>query len=256
MDPGLLPLSPSHTCSVSFGAGQGAERTAEESVMEKMRGGFRTLRAVSLAAVMVGMLGSTAQAGPLGVPTDPFPAILAGFISTSFNINTGELVATGWTQSIIDQTGEQSLPGQFTTNFSVRATLETVGGVTRALSGSLQIGPSTNIELHSNSLINFGYDPLAGGTIEFLFQPVSGDLVDSGMFLANKPIDVLLYGLGPRFPGRFTSSFVTSGGSAWVKVDPPPAPVPEPGKLTLMLLAAGGLFVQGRWRSGAPPAAR
>ena len=223
--------------------------------MEKMRGGFRRLRAVTLAALIVVGLSTPSQAGPLGVPTDPYPAILAGFITTSFNVTTGVLTAQGLTNTIIDQ---NNVTSSVSTNFLLTATLETVNGVTKALSATLLIGSADSPELLSTTLApgvpNFAYTPVVGGQIEFLFQPISGRLVDSGMFPQTKPLDVLLYGLGTRFPGKFTNSFTTSGNSATIKVDPPPAAVPEPGTLTLMLFAFGGLVAHGRRRRGTPPA--
>ena len=63
--------------------------------MKKMRPGLRTLRAASLAVFIVLSLSSPSQATPLDVPLQPFPAILAGFITSTYNATTGVFEAKG-----------------------------------------------------------------------------------------------------------------------------------------------------------------
>jgi hypothetical protein len=225
----------------------------EENVMKKMRPGLRTLRAASLAVFIVLSLSSPSQATPLDVPLQPYPAILAGFITTSYNATTGVFEAKGWTTTL--DTGDGAGQQSFMNEFLLRATINKTTGT--ASNGLLQIGTGGTL-LNSTSLLNFGYDHATGGMVEFLFAPVSGSMVTSGMYEATKPVDVLLYGMGTRFPGNFNTSWASSNNSAQIKVDPPvpggPISVPEPATLTLMMLAAGGLFTRERLRSVAPPA--
>ena len=219
--------------------------------MKKLRSGLRTLRVGSLAVFILVSFSSTSQATPIQppVPLDPYPAILAGFITSTYNVNTGLFEARGWTTTL--DTGAPAGQQSFMNEFLVRANISKEG---IASSGSLAIGTGGSL-LASGTLLQFAYDHVSGGMIEFLFAPVSGSMVDSGLYVAAKPVDVLLYGLGTRFPGRFDVSWAASNGSGQIMVDPPPpTSVPEPSTLTLMLLATAGLFTRGRLRSAAPPA--
>jgi hypothetical protein len=230
------------------GAREGWRKVHEENLMKKMRPGLRTLRAASLAVFIVLGLSSPSQATPLDVPLDPFPAILAGFITSSYNATTGVFEAKGWTTTL--DTGNGAGQQSFMNEFLLRANISKTGV---ASGGILQIGTGGAL-LNSATLLSFGYDHATGGMLEFLFAPVSGSMVTSGMYEPTKPVDVLLYGMGTRFPGNFTNTWASTNNSAQIKVDPPAVSVSEPATLTLMLLAVGGLFTRERWRSVAPPA--
>jgi hypothetical protein len=230
------------------GAREGWRKDHEENVMKKMRSGLRMLRAASLAAFLVLSLSSPSQATPLDVPLQPYPAILAGFITSSYNATTGVFEARGWTTTL--DTGNGAGQQSFMNEFLLRANISKTGV---ASNGLLQIGTGGSL-LNSTALVAFGYDKAVGGMIEFLFAPVSGSMVASGLYEPTKPIDVLLYGMGTRFPGNFNNTWASTNNSAQIKVDPPATSVPEPATLTLMMLAAGVLVTRERWRSVAPPA--
>ena len=86
--------------------------------------------------------------------------------------------------------------------------------------------------------MQFGYDAVAGGALEFLFDTPTGSLVTDGTF-PNKPVDVIFRGL--LFPGSWNANWTSTNFAAMAEIkDPdPPQGVPEPSTLLLMLTGAG-----------------
>ena len=182
------------------------------------------------AALLLLTLSSTTEANPLDVVLDPYPVILAGFLNASYTVSTGSLVINGKTKTIDQGTGQTS----FSNPFQVRATINSAG---IASSGQLTIGTGGTL-MSSMSLLQFGYDPLSGGALEFLFGSPSGSLVVDSTF-PDKPVDVIFRGL--TFPGSFTADWTSTNFAAMaeIKSDPPKA-TPEPATLLLMLTGVGG----------------
>ena len=206
--------------------------------MRTMRTGFTAARNAALAVLLVLGVAASSQASPLDVPLQPYPAILAGFITTTYNSATGDFRSEGWTQTLDTGSGQQS----FTNKFLLTAKITTAGVAT---SGSLAITPLTAGStplLASTTLTAFGFDKVVGGTLEFLFAPVTGSLVapTGGLYTPDKPIDVMIKGLGLKFPGNFTTSWSSSSNTAQIMVDPP-LTVPEPATLLMFALGAGGI---------------
>ena len=92
--------------------------------------------------------------------------------------------------------------------------------------------------LSSSNLLQFGYDPVSGGALEFLFGTPSGSLITDTVF-PNKPIDILFRGL--TFPGSWNTNWTSTNFAAMAEIkDPdPPEGVPEPATLLLTLTGVG-----------------
>jgi hypothetical protein len=92
--------------------------------------------------------------------------------------------------------------------------------------------------LSSSNLMQFGYDAVAGGALEFLFDTPAGSLVTDGTF-PSKPVDVIFRGLS--FPGSWNANWTSTNFAAMAEIkDPdPPQGVPEPSTLLLVLTGAG-----------------
>jgi hypothetical protein len=194
-----------------------------------------------LAVFLVVAVSSVSQAGPLGVNIDPLPNILASFITSTYNATTGAFAANGWAMTLDTGTNQTSI----TTNFTLTATIENTG---IARNGTLTIGSPTSPLLSSINLLSFGFNPVQGGVLEFLFgAPVAGSLVPS-YYSATKPLDVML-SVGSTFLGNFATSWSSSSNTAMVREDPP-IDAPEPSVLLLMLAGAGGLYGGFRKRIG------
>ena len=241
--PGLAKPSGRHSSMcTSVHSFVGARKTTR-NVMISRSVGIRAMKRGLLAVFLIFTVSSATQAGPLGVPVDPYPTIIAGFISSGYNATTGGFVANGWALTLDQGAGKQNI----TTNFRLTATIENSG---LATNGTLTVGSVASPLLLSNALLRFGFNAVSGGSLEFLFGSVVGSYVP-GVYSATMPIDVAITGLGTGFPGTFGTSWTSSSNTAELREDPPPA-VPEPSTLLLMLAGAGGLCRQVRKRKQAP----
>ena len=90
--------------------------------------------------------------------------------------------------------------------------------------------------LLTGELIQFGFDPTEGGSFEFVFSDLDGDLapyfhgLDAGVIMGSYD-----------FPGNFQSDFIGSN----TRADTAPSNVPVPG--TLLLMLSGLLFFRKKW---------
>src|SRR5688572_30584302 len=127
-------------------------RPRRGNVMINRRRGIKAVKRGLLAVFLLFTASATTQAGPLGLPVDSFPSIMAGMITSSYNATTGAFVADGFAMTLDRGTGKLGI----TTGFKLLATIERSGTVTSA---SINIG---------NSLIT----PLLRGTgsVEFPVQ--------------------------------------------------------------------------------------
>jgi hypothetical protein len=197
-------------------------------------GRTKLLHRVVGAAMLLFTLSSNTEANPLDVVLDPYPVILAGFLNASYTVSTGSLVINGKTKTIDKGTGQTS----FSNPFQVRATISSAG---IASGGQMTIGTGGTL-LSSLNLLQFGYDPLSGGAIEFLFGSPSGSLVMDSTF-PDKPVDVIFRGL--TFPGSWAADWTSTSFSAMAEIrSDPPVGTPEPATLLLMLTGAGGALVR------------
>ncbi len=201
--------------------------------MIKRRGKVGALRMLFLAAFLVLGISSVSQAGPLGVSIDPYPDIMSGFITTTYNATSGAFSANGWALTLDTGTGQQNI----TTNFRLTATIDKTGA---ASAGSLTIGSAAAPLLYTASLLGFAYNAVQGGAMEFLFGPATGSYVPS-IFADTKPLDLQL-SAGTGFMGTFATGFTSSSGTSELRGDPPPQGTPEPSALLLMMVAAAGLL--------------
>lgn len=201
---------------------------------------IRAMRRGLLAVFLVLVISSVSQAGPIGVEIEPYPTIMAGFIVSSYNATTGSFVANGWALTLDTGTGQKSI----TTPFILTATIENTGV---AKNGTLTIGTtSTSPLLGSANLVGFGFNPVQGGVLEFLFSTVglTGSYVP-GTFSGTKPVDVML-SVGNTFMGNFNNTWTSSSNTAQIREDGPADGAPEPSTLLLVLAAAGGLSLRKR----------
>jgi hypothetical protein len=223
------------------------EKDDEENVMINWLTGIRAVKRGLLAVFLLISISSVSHAGPLGVPVDPYPSIVADYMTTSYNAATGAFAANGWALTLDTGTGAQSI----TTPFTLQATIENSG---KADSGSMVIGSVTSPLLVGLNLIGFGFSPTPGGVLEFLFGSVAGSYVP-GVYSATKPLDVAITpvgtGVGTGFPGSFSTSWFSASNTALISEDgPAPTPTPEPATLLLMLAGGGGLCWHLRKRVG------
>jgi hypothetical protein len=209
--------------------------------MINRRTGIRAMKRGLLAVFLVFALSSVSQAGPLGVNIDPFPNILASFITTTYIATTGAFTANGWAMTLDTGTTQTSI----TQPFVLTANINNAGVAT---SGNLTIGGGATPLLSSATLLGFAFNPVQGGALEFLFGTPGGSYVPS-LYVLNKPVDVMLT-VGNSFLGNFATSWSSSSNTAMVREDPPPTGTPEPSVLLLMLAGAGGLYGQFRKRNG------
>ena len=207
--------------------------------MINSRAGIRAMKRALLAVFLVFTASSASQAGPLAVPVEPIPSLIAGFITSTYNATTGAFSANGFALTLDKGTGKKTISGAF----QLLATIENSGVATNA---SVRVGTVTSPLLSSYDLLGFGFNALPGGSLEFLFGSVGGSYVSTGVYSDAQPVDVLFTGMG-GFPGGFTTSWTSTSNTAELREDPPPA-VPEPSTLLLMLAGAGGLCRQARQR--------
>ena len=208
-------------------------RVTETTPMTQRRKTTTALHRAILGILMVLTFSSISQAGPLGVNINPFPVIQVAFITSSYDLATGVFAADGFMRTLDEGAGRVSYPNP---KFSLSANLNTMNG-SFSIDGGL---------LNSSVLKGFAYVP---GTLEFLFGPASGSLVDNGSFDATEPIDIMFSGTATALPTSFTSNFQsTTFSSALIREDPEPKEVPEPSTLILTLVAAGGATIR-RFRS-------
>jgi PEP-CTERM motif-containing protein len=213
--------------------------------MINRRRGIRAVKRGLLAVFLVLTISSASQAGPIGVVIEPYPSILAGFITSTYNATTGAFAANGWALTLDTEGASQSLttfPG-----FTLLATIDKTSGV--ATNGSLTIGSVGSPLLRSLNLVGFAFERVQGGALEFLFSAAStsGSYVPS-VYSGLKPIDVMLT-VGNTFTGTFASSWSSSSNSAQIREDAPAVDTPEPATLLLILAGAGVLYRQRRKRN-------
>jgi len=215
--------------------------------MINRRAGIRAVKRGLLAVFLLLGISSVSQAGPIGVPVDPYPSIVGGFITSTYNATTGAFAANGWALTLDTGGGKLGI----TTTFKLLATIENTGV---ARNGTLTVGAATSPLLFSTNLLQFGFNAVSGGALEFLFAPIAGSYIPN-IYLAEKPLDVLLTGLGTGFPGAFTTSWSSSSNTVEIREDGPiPDATPEPSALLLMFAGAGGLYGGLRKRAGASAA--
>lgn len=197
-----------------------------------------------LAVFLVFAVSSAGEATPLDVPLAPYPSIIAGFITSGYNATTGAFSATGWALTLDLGTGPKQ---NITTTFKLLATIENTGVAKNA---TLTIGPAASPLLFSNSLIDFDYAHVQGGSLEFLFSSPIGSYTTgvNPIYDPSEPLDVMFTGMGTAFPGAFTSNWSSSSNTAEIREDPATPAVPEPSTLLLMLVGAGGVYQQARKR--------
>jgi len=201
--------------------------------MINRRAWIRAVKRGLLAVFLLLAISKASQAGPIGVVIEPYPDILGGFITSTYNATTGSFAANGWALTLDTGTGQQSI----TTPFKLLATIDNSGVATN---GNLTIGSVTTPLLSSLGLTGFAFNAVQGGALEFLFGAVSGSYVPS-LYAPDKPLDVLLT-VGNTFLGSFASSWSSSSNTAQVREDDPLTGTPEPSALLLMLAGGGALF--------------
>jgi hypothetical protein len=139
-------------------------------------------------------------------------------------------------------------------SFLLNATISTSGVAT---GGTLTIGgavPDLGLSgpsLLTGALTAFGFSPVIGSPLEFLFTVNGGDL--SALYGgAGAKTGVILSGTG--FGGSFATSFnnlsfgIPGTGAGLSYTAPVTAPIPEPATLLLMLGGSGAFYaVRKRW---------
>jgi hypothetical protein len=204
-----------------------------------------------LALFLVVTLSSASEAGPLGVEIRPFPVIVAGFVTSSYDGTT--FVAEGVARTL----QEDGLPRESFTNnpvFRLTANINSAGAFS---GGDFSIAGGL---LGSTTLLGFAFAPgqTSGWVMEFLFAPATGSLVDDGTYDPTEPIDVMLTGafnggVGPAFDGSWDSPWQsTAFASALIREDPDPTEMPEPSTLVLLLTAAAGFGLTRRRTRSTP----
>ena len=207
--------------------------------MISRRTGIRAMKRGLLAVFLVFTISSVSQAGPLNVNIDPFPNILAGYITTTYIASTGAFTANGWALTLDTGTSQTSI----TSPFILTATISNAGVATN---GNLSVGTAGSL-VNSGSLLAFAFNPVTGGALEFLFGSPGGNYVPS-LYAQGKPIDVMLT-VGNSFLGNFSSNWSSSSNTGMVREDPPDTTAnPEPATILLMLTGAGALYGAGRKR--------
>jgi len=212
--------------------------------MITIRGTIKAIERGLLAALFVLGVSVTSHAGPLGVTTVvPYPDIQTGFITTTYNATTGAFAANGWALTLDDGSGTKK---NITTNFTVQATIDNNGQLVSG-TGQLLIGNAASPLLKSVPLLAFGFDPIKGGVMEFLFAPPTGSYTadPTAYYSSALPIDVML-SVGSGFNGNFAASWSSSGGTGDVRGAL--EATPEPSALLLTLVGIGGLGWYGRRR--------
>lgn len=183
-------------------------------------------------------LSATSEAGPLEVKIETYPVVLAGFIKSSYDAITGDFLADGWTLSL--NQGSGAVPYS-STKFVLTAKINSLG---EASSATLNLGGGSL--LSSSSLVDFGFYAVPGGTLEFLFGTSSGSLSSLFPGTVDKPIDVMLTGVGTAFTGSWATSWTsTTNASAAIRNDP----VPEPSVLLLTMIGAGAMGLRRAYRT-------
>ena len=200
----------------------------------------RALQLGILALFFLLTLSSASQAGPLGVNINPYPVIVAGFITSAYDAETGVFLAEGVMRTLDTGTGRVAYPNN---PFRLSANISNSGvgtGGYFSIDGGALIGSTT--------LRDFAFVPMPNGAMEFLFAPATGSLVSNGTYDATEPIDVLLTGLGTAFTGSFATSWQsTTFATAQIREDPDHATaIPEPSTLSLLLTAAAGFVLTRR----------
>jgi hypothetical protein len=205
--------------------------------------GTRAFRCAVLTVFLLLTVTAAGQATPLDVPLDPYPVILVGFLQINYTASNDTFLATGWTQSI-NKTGTQT---NFINSFSLGATINSSG---EASGGWFSVGSGGSL-LGSLTLLEFGFDNVSGGALEFLFSAPTGSLAETApVVYAPKPVDVMFYSVGSTFTGKASwASDWSSLYKATAEVrsdDPQPTSVPEPATLLVLLVGLGGAGVGAR----------
>src|SRR6185503_6240377 len=91
----------------------GVSERRRGNVMINRRTGIRAMKRGLLAVFLVFALSSVSQAGPLNVNIDPFPNILASFITTTYIATTGAFTANGWAMTLDTGTTQTSITQPF-----------------------------------------------------------------------------------------------------------------------------------------------
>jgi len=152
------------------------------------------------------LLGSVAQAAPLGLTLNDFPDIVSAFIDVTYNATSDTLNANGFAEELDD---DGSVPAEAIAggSFSLTATIDASGALS---AGSLSIGGTVaSLGFNSGTLLTgtltaFGFPDAGGDPLEFLFDVTGGDaaaLYGGGSI----PGGIILSDSG--FPGSFDSNF-------------------------------------------------
>ena len=201
--------------------------------MVKPRQRIKTLKVLFTAVAMMLAVSSTSQAGPLGITFNSTPVMNAQTITSLFNATTGMFSASGTAVGWDTGTGNNVIaqPFKLTANFA--------GGA--PTTASLTIGLDAAPYVFAADLVQFAYSAVKGGTIEFLFNTVSGS---SGVFSSGAPLDVALT-VSSTFTPQFTTSWFNSQETAVIRQSVT-TDTPEPSALLLLIAGAGGFLVYRR----------
>ncbi|MBJ6723709.1 PEP-CTERM sorting domain-containing protein [Geomesophilobacter sediminis] len=202
-----------------------------------------TRRCLRMLLLFIALLAATFAAVPAGatqinVPYTYFPDLNSAFIGVGYDYGSSTFTANGYVNTYQKSSDSSSLTdAYFLSSFSLTAAISHSGVFS---SGSLDIeninDPST--PLLTGNLIALGYDK-NDPVMQFLFNNVGGSLKDDFgsqvlVILGNSGFDLATDGFGASFNNYEFSDAVS---------DTHPAPVPEPGTVTLLLFGGAGLFL-------------
>ena len=195
---------------------------------------------VAVCLLLFLSLGS-AQATPLNLPLFDFPDISSAGIFVTFDTGSDLFTADG-TAASFDDDGVGPQESISSGTYHIEATIDDLGIVSAGvleITGTLASLSSPTGILLTGNLIDLGFNPLAGSTLEFLFDVTGGDLAPFfGSLVVSKLSDS---GFGGSFASDFTNELFPGAGFGF-GVNNLNSVVPEPGTFLLLLSGIGGLF--------------
>lgn len=191
---------------------------------------MRRMHSILLAAFTFCFFTSAASATPLDLVLPPSPDIVSQFITVDYAAATGTLSADGYALELADGVGgPEAIRGG---TFGLHAILDDLGnlqaGGTLSIGGTIPTIGANSGTLLTGTLTSFGFRPVGGDPLEFLFEVTGGDL--AGLY--GELGAVILSGTG--FAGSFASDF----GSGIMQSVSDTAPVPEPSAALVFMLGA------------------